>query len=118
MIQVTPQMRVYVAVEPADFRCGIDGLSRLVRERLERDPFSGCVVVFRNRRRTAVKLLAYDGQGYWLCHKRFSAGRFSYWPDGGQDVQLEAQQLHVLLSGGNFKAAQGAPVWRPIETAA
>ncbi len=118
MIQVTAQMRVFVAVEPADFRRGIDGLARLVRERLGRDPFSGCVVVFRNRRRTAVKLLAYDGQGYWLCHKRLSSGRFSYWPDGGQQVQLEAQQLQVLLSAGNFKAARGAPAWRPIQPAA
>ena len=70
MIQITPQMRVLVAVEPADFRKGIDGLARLCKEALGRDPFTGWVFVFRNRRATAVKVLVYDGQGFWLCHKK------------------------------------------------
>ncbi|MBI2933093.1 MAG: IS66 family insertion sequence element accessory protein TnpB [Planctomycetes bacterium] len=50
MIQVTPQMRVLVAVEPVDFRKGIDGLARVARDELSRDPFSGWVFIFRNRR--------------------------------------------------------------------
>jgi len=70
MIQVTPQMRVLVAVEAVDFRRGIDGLARVVREQLSADPFSGCVFVFRNRAATAVKLLVFDGQGYWLAHNQ------------------------------------------------
>ena len=57
MIQITPQMRVLVAVEAADFRRGIDGLAQLCRAVLECDPFTGTVFVFRNRRRTAIKLL-------------------------------------------------------------
>jgi transposase len=73
MIQITPQMRVLVAVEPADFRKGIDGLARLCQEALKHDPFSGWVFVFRNRRATAVKILVYDGQGFWLCYKRLSS---------------------------------------------
>ena len=56
MIQVTPQMRILVAVEPADFRKGIDGLARVCREVLRQDPFSGYVSVFCNRRRQAKKL--------------------------------------------------------------
>jgi len=60
MIQLTPQMRIMVAIEPLDFRCGIDGLAQQCRARLDADPFSGTVYVFRNRRRTAVKLLVYD----------------------------------------------------------
>ena len=70
MIQVTPQMRILVAVEAADFRKGIDGLARVCKEQLKRDPACGCVFVFRNRRATAVKILVYDGQGFWLCHKK------------------------------------------------
>ena len=69
MLQITPQMRILVAIEPADFRCGIDGLARVCREVLQEDPFGGWVFVFRNRRATAVKVLVYDGQGFWLCHK-------------------------------------------------
>jgi len=85
MIQITPQMRILVAVEPADFRRGIDGLARLCKDALQQDPFSGAVFVFRNRRRTAIKALVYDGQGFWLCHKRLSSGRFSWWPSGESD---------------------------------
>ncbi len=118
VIQVTPQMRVLVATEPADFRKGIDGLSRLAQERLSADPFSGTVFVFRNRRGTAVKILVYNGRGFWLCQLRLSQGRFPFWPRGGpgsgEARTLEAHQLQVLLSGGNFEAADGVPIWRPV----
>ena len=77
MIQITPQMRIVAAVEPADFRCGIDGLARRCKDVLRHDPFRGWVFVFRNRSATALKVLVYDGQGFWLCHKRLSSGRRS-----------------------------------------
>ncbi|MEK7716127.1 MAG: IS66 family insertion sequence element accessory protein TnpB, partial [Pseudomonadota bacterium] len=80
MMQLTPHLRILVAVEPVDFRQGIDGLSRVCRQRLEADPMSGVVFVFRNRRGRALKILVYDGQGFWLCQKRLSAGRFRFWP--------------------------------------
>ena len=64
MLQITPQMKILVAVEPADFRRGIDGLARLCQEALQHDPFAGVVFVFRNRKATALKLLMYDGQGF------------------------------------------------------
>ena len=116
MIQLAPQMRILVAVEPADFRKGIDGLAKLAREELEEDPCSGRLFVFRNRRGTAVKILVYDGQGFWLCQKRLSTGRFRFWPRGerGDTRRLEPHTLQVLLSGGDFEAAQGAPVWRRV----
>jgi len=116
MIQVTPQMRILVAVEAADFRKGIDGLARVCKEALKQDPFGGAVFVFRTRRATAVKVLVYDGQGFWLCHKRLSRGRFRWWPAGGGAAAktLEAHQLHVLLSAGNPDAAQAAPPWRRV----
>ncbi len=70
MIQLTQHMRILVAIEPADFRKGIDGLAAVCRIHLHQDPFLGTVFVFRNRRATAVKILVYDGQGFWLSHKR------------------------------------------------
>lgn len=118
MIQLTPQMRILVATEPADFRCGIDGLCRLCRERLGGDPFSGAVFVFRNRLATAIKLVVYDGQGFWLCQKRLSKGHFRHWPtgaaDGARQRRLLAHELQVLLVGGDPQSAGAAPEWRSI----
>lgn len=120
MIQVTPQMRILVAVEPADFRKGIDGLARVCREVLGEDPLGGCVFVFRNRQATALKILVYDGQGFWLCQKRLSTGRFRYWPtsENAAGKTLLAHQLHVLLSAGDPEATLSAPLWRPLGPAA
>jgi len=53
-------MRILVAVEPIDARKGIDSLAQVCREKLAADPFSGCLFIFRSRRGTAIKLLAYD----------------------------------------------------------
>jgi transposase len=121
MIQVTPQMRILVALEPVDFRCGIDGMARLCRERLRADPFSGAAYVFRNRRRTALKILVYDGQGFWLCHKRLSTGKFRCWPSGGDDgtaLAVRAHELQVLVFGGDPTSTRAAPVWRSVSPAA
>ena len=63
MIQITPHMRILVAVEPVDFRAGIDALVAACRKRLQADPFSGALFVFGNRARTGVKIVVYDGQG-------------------------------------------------------
>ena len=115
MIQITPQMRILVAVDPADFRKGIDGLARLCRQALQSDPFSGALFIFRNRSAKAIKILAYDGQGFWLCQKRLSTGRFRFWPGGTEAVKgLQAHELQVLLSAGNPEGTQAPPPWRRV----
>lgn len=116
MIQLAPTTRILVAVEPADFRRGIDGLARLCRKELSRDPMSGVLFVFRNRRRTSIKALCYDGQGFWLLQKRLSAGQFRYWPGeaGGQVEPMLAHELMVLLSAGDPSCTKAAPQWRPL----
>jgi len=116
VIQVTPQMRILVAVEAVDFRKGIDGLARLCRDNLHQDPFRGTVFVFRNRRSTAIKLLLYDGQGFWLCQKRLSSGRFGRWPTGaaGAVHPLDAPQLQMLLWNSHASEMAPGPWWRKI----
>lgn len=116
MIAVTAHTRVFVCVAPVDFRKGIDGLARVCREVLSADPFSGAMFVFRNRRGTAIKILVFDGQGFWLCTKRLSEGRFRHWPRDCASVRREllAHQLQVLLAGGDAEASSGAPIWRRI----
>jgi len=59
MLAITPQMRILVAVEAVDFRKGIDSLAELCRAKLQTDPFSGCLFVFRSRRATSIKVLVY-----------------------------------------------------------
>ncbi|MBI2571902.1 MAG: IS66 family insertion sequence element accessory protein TnpB [Candidatus Schekmanbacteria bacterium] len=120
MIQLTLQMRILVALEPVDFRGGIDALAQVCRAALHADPFSGTVFVFRNRRRNAVKILVYDGWGFWLCARRLSMGRLRWWPkaNGSTAVPLLAHELGVLLCGGDPSVIQTAPRWRRVDPAA
>ena len=120
MMQLTPQMRILVSVAPVDFRAGIDGLCRLCRTQLEAEPLSGAVFVFRNRRGTALKLLCYDGQGVWLCHKRLSVGRYRYWPrqTDARASEMLAHELQVLVMGGDPSGTRAAPPWRALTPAA
>jgi transposase len=114
LIQMTPQIRILVAVEPIDARKGIDSLAQLCREKLAADPFSGCLFIFRSRRGTAIKLLAYDGQGFWLATKRLSKGRFRWWPSGEEPARgLRAHQAQLLIAAGNPEA-EAAPDWRRV----
>ena len=107
-------MRILVAIESVDGRKGIDGLVQLCRERLLADPFSGCVFVFRSRRATSIRILSYDGQGFWLAQKRLSKGRFVWWPSGsGPARTIEAYQAQLLLAAGN-PDTQAVPMWRRI----
>lgn len=118
MLQITPQMKIRVAVEPVDFRKGIDGLAAICKAELKHDPFAGAVFVFRNRRATAIKVLIYDGQGFWLCHKRLSEGRFRWWPSSkGATKQLASHQLSVLFCAGNPDRTAAAPPWRSVTPA-
>ena len=99
MIQITAHMRIVLAAEPVDFRKGIDGLAAICRQKLQADPFSGALFVFVNKGRQALRILVYDGQGFWLCHKRLSQGRFVWNFSSGDDRvrDLAAVQLQELL---------------------
>lgn len=114
MLQITPQMRILVALEAVNGRKGIDSLVQLCREKLLADPFSGCLFVFRSRRATSIRVLAYDGQGFWLAQKRLSKGRFVWWPSGtGAARAIEAYQAQLLIAAGN-PDTQAAPMWRRV----
>ncbi len=121
MIQLPPQLTILLAYEPVDFRQGIDRLAALCRNRFDHDPFSGTLFLFRNRRATALKLLVYDGNGFWLCIKRFSKGRLAWWPPAATSAPLHplaAHQLSVLLMNGHPELARFQEPWRKLPTAA
>lgn len=112
MIQITPQMRILLAVNPVDFRKGVDGLAAICT-RLDLDPFSGYLFVFRNRSGTSIKTICYDSQGFWLCQKRLSKGRFAWWPKTAESLHpLAAHELQALLWN---KDPGKAPLWRPLK---
>jgi transposase len=97
-----------------DGRKGIDSLAQLCREKLDADPFSGCLFIFRSRSGKAIRILAYDGQGFWIATKRLSKGRFKWWPTGNEPAKtLRAHQAQLLLAAGNPET-EAAPVWRRV----
>ncbi|MCK5520480.1 IS66 family insertion sequence element accessory protein TnpB [bacterium] len=116
MIQLVPQMRFLLACKPVDFRKGIDGLSRVCKDVFDQDPFSGCMFFFINKCKTSIKVLVYDGQGYWLCQKRLSVGRIRWWPSDNESgiCNYTAAQLQVLLSNGNPNNVNTSPQWRRL----
>jgi transposase len=73
VIQLLPQLKIFLAYQPVDFRKGIDGLLSLCRHQLEANPYDGSIFVFRNRRGTALKILTFDGVGPWLRYPSFLA---------------------------------------------
>ncbi len=115
MLQLTPQTRILLATEPVDCRQGLDGLAAVCRRVLLEQPLSGTVFVFRNRASTALKILLYDGQGFWLCTKRLSQGRFTWWPqDADTSTRLAARELWILLWNGNPQQAGMADDWKKL----
>jgi len=130
MIQITPHMRIFLATEPVDFRKGIDGLGSVCRKVLKEDPFSGGMFIFRNKRRTTLKILLYDGQGFWLFVKRLSRGKFDWWPQSlnknsieneigsantTNTLNLSPAQLHLLLWNGDPSSAKIGKDWKRIK---
>lgn len=119
MLQITPQHRILLAVEPIDFRKGIDGLKALCKQKLFNDSFSGIVFAFTNRMHTSVKILVYDASGFWLCQKRFSRGKLAWWPTGSSaSVSLRASELLILLAQGHPVKAGLPEDWLPVSYAA
>ena len=115
MLQFTPQHRLLLATQPIDFRKGIDGLAACCRQVLAEDPFSGAFFIFTNKRKTALKILVYDGQGFWLCLKRFSKGHLAWWPDNQASLYPStAQQLSLLLYQAHPLQAKLPADFRPV----
>ena len=116
MLQITAKHNIFIAVQPVDFRCGIDGLAGYFRKVFTADPLSGHVFVFRNRRAQAIKVLMYDSQGFWLCIKRLSHGKFKWWPKSRElAMQLSVPQLNSLIwNNGPLQTTHQE--WLPINT--
>ena len=115
MLQITPHMRILACMQPIDFRKGIDGIAAICRNHLKQDPHNGILFLFRNRSGCAIRVLIYDGQGFWLCTKRLSKGKFHWWPAStSESVIIQSWDLQTLLGNGNPSLAAYGGDWRKI----
>jgi len=112
MLQISPSTRIFICNRFVDFCKGIDGLASICRNKLDQDPHQGALFVFRNRTRSSIRFLIYDGQGFWLCTKRLSKGKFQWWPE--ELSTLDTRQIQTLLWNGNPELAQFSEDWREI----
>jgi len=101
--------RVWVAIEPVDMRIGADGLALRVQETLQRIPCNGNAYAFRNRRSTRIKLLIWDGNGVWLCHRRLHHGSFIWPVEGDTEYVLTAAQWQWLVNGVDWRRIDATP---------
>jgi len=96
--------RVYLACGQTDMRKSIDGLSGIVQNGFSLDPFSRSLFVFCNRKRDRVKILEWDGDGFWVYFKRLEKGHFR-WPAPGEEatINLSGEELAILLGGARVE---------------
>ena len=108
MLSFASGMKIFVYTQVTDMRKGFNGLSGIVREEFGADPTDGSLFIFINRRRDRMKLLHFDGGGYWLYYRLLEAGTFEELKpkDDSCRLQLDATQLSMLLSGVSLVASQ------------
>lgn len=118
MIQLTNHMRLLVATTPLDMRKGIDGIAALCRSVYMENPMSGAVFLFRSRAGKHLRILMYDGQGYWICTKRLSVGKFPVWQARDHNAllsEIQACEAQVWLSAGDPRFTRPRSPWKRIE---
>jgi len=99
MLSIPPTVAMFMYTEPTDMRKGFDGLSGIVRSEFEADPLNGSLFLFINRRRNRLKILHWDGSGYWLYYKLLEAGTFEVLASEGKYTRIDSTQLAMLLGG-------------------
>jgi len=109
MLSLPTSVRIYLARGATDMRKSIDGLAAVTQQVLEKDPLSGHLFVFCNRRKDRIKILYWETSGYWLLHKRLERGTFA-WPlpvdSDAKQIELSAADLAALLSGIDVRTAK------------
>ena len=103
--------RIWLAVEPADMRCGFDRLAERVRAVIGQDPMSDGLFIFRSRRGDRLKILPWDRDGFVLWYKRLEVGVFKLpcLQEGARSVELRASELAMMLDGIDMAKLKRVP---------
>ena len=110
-----PIAKAFIKIRSIDFRKGMDSLIGFVNQILMQDPRSGAAFVFKNASSTGIKILYYDGQGFWLCHKRLSKGKLMHWPKSeSETLSVNSQELFVVIFDGDISGVRFRPVFQKI----
>ena len=111
MLTLPLPVKIFLCVQPIDFRRGFDGLAAIVRDGMGEDPLSGHLFVFANRARNRLKILVWDGSGLWVLAKRLEKGTFR-WPthdgdssSGRHHATIRHDELAALLGGLDIERA-------------
>jgi transposase len=98
MFTLLDNHRIFIAIQPIDFRTRLEGSLAICRQRLQQDPMSGHLFLFRNKSATTLRIILYENQGFWLLEKRLSKGRFQYWPTSSfVCAEMTRTQLQQVL---------------------
>jgi len=112
LLSLPTAVRIWLASGATDLRKGFDTLAELVRQQLQRDPLSGQLFVFRNRRGDRIKLLYWDEDGFVIVYKRLEAGSFRFPPADAAGVEIRAADLQMLLDGVEFESVKRSRRYR------
>lgn len=122
ILGTTRAVRAFAYPQPTDLRNGYNGLFGLVKTGLARDPLSGELFLFVNKRRDACKVLMWDGTGLCIFQKKLERGRFAkLWRDDNAAVRLTASELALYIEGCDLVGRRGlspdAVVTKPLGAA-
>ena len=118
MFLPSANLRFFLYTSPTDMRKGCNGLSGIVTSVLKSDPLSGDVYVFINKRRDRIKLLFWDGSGFWVFYKLLEKGTFQrvFAASGSEAVTLSYDDLVMLLGGIDLRSIKRRPRYHRVNT--
>jgi transposase len=116
MLNFSHQTRVFLFMEPVDMRKSFRGLCLLAESVLKEDPASGHWFAFINRRRDRLKLLGWDGQGFWIWYKRLELGVFEKPASRANQTQMEIDvtQLSLIINGIDLRSVKRKRRYRSL----
>jgi len=114
MIIDLSKARIYLRPGVTDMRKAVNGLSAIVQEAMQHDPFSGSVYLFCNRERKLIKAVYWDKTGFWLSQKRLEKDKYPWPQDESGARELTAEELQMLLAGIDFFRAHKEVVYKNV----